>query len=45
MPIGKDETGNIELSKKDIIIDNKKWLSHQEILERINGADLKRASK
>ena len=27
------------------INDNKKWLSHQEILERNNGADLKRASK
>ena len=45
VPIGKDETGNIELSKKGVINDNKKYLSHQEILERIDGADLKRASK
>ena len=45
VPIGKDETGNIELSKKGVINDNKKWLSHQEIQERINGADLKRATK
>ena len=45
VPIGKDESGNLELSIHGNIDLNKQYLSHQDILENINGADLKRASK
>ena len=45
VPIGKDESGNLELSIHGNIDQNKQYLSHQDILENINGADLKRASK
>ena len=45
VPIGKDESGNLELSVHGNIDQNKQYLSHQDILENINGADLKRASK
>ena len=45
VPIGKDESGNLELSICGKIDNNKQYLSHQDILEKINGADLKRASK
>ena len=45
VPIGKDENGNLELSLYGNINQNKTYLSHQDILEKINGADLKRASK
>ena len=45
VPIGKDESGNLELSIHGNIEQNKQYLSHQDILENINGADLKRASK
>ena len=45
VPIGKDESGNLELSIHGNIDQNKQYLSHQDILEKINGADLKRASK
>ena len=45
VPIGKDESGNLELSTHGNIDLNKQYLSHQDILENINGADLKRASK
>ena len=45
VPIGKDENGNLELSLYGNINQNKPYLSHQDILEKINGADLKRASK
>ncbi len=45
VPIGKDENGNLELSLYGNINQDKLYLSHQDILEKINGADLKRASK
>ena len=45
VPVGKDETENVELSRKEVTNNNREWFSHQEILEKINGADLKRASK
>ena len=45
VPVGKDETENLELSRKEVTNNNREWFSHQEILEKINGADLKRASK
>ncbi|MBJ35102.1 MAG: serine--tRNA ligase [Euryarchaeota archaeon] len=45
VPIGKDEDGNIEVSLYGTKNKREKWLSHQEILEKINGADLKRAAK
>ena len=45
VPIGKDESENLELSIYGNIEQNKQYLSHQDILEKINGADLKRASK
>ena len=41
VPIGNDESGNVELSQRGDINKNKNYLSHQEILERVNGADLK----
>ena len=45
VPIGKDESGNLELSIHGDIDRKKEYFSHQDILEKINGADLKRASK
>ena len=45
VPIGKDEDGNLEVSLYGTKNKREKWLSHQEILEKINGADLKRAAK
>lgn len=45
VPIGKDESGNLELSIYGNIDEKKEYFSHQDILEKINGADLKRASK
>ena len=45
VPIGKDESGNLELSMHGDIDRKKEYFSHQDILEKINGADLKRASK
>lgn len=45
VPIGDDENGNVEISTYGIINGRKEWLSHQDVLEKINGADLKRASK
>ena len=45
VPIGNDEDGNLEVSLYGTKNKREKWLSHQEILEKINGADLKRAAK
>ena len=45
VPIGKDEKGNLELSTYGAKKEEKKLLSHQDILEKINGSDLKRAAK
>ncbi len=45
VPIGNDEDGNLEVSLHGTKNKREKWLSHQEILEKINGADLKRAAK
>ena len=45
VPIGNDEEGNLEVSLHGTKNKREKWLSHQEILEKINGADLKRAAK
>ena len=45
VPIGNDENGNLEVSLHGTKNKREKWLSHQEILEKINGADLKRAAK
>tara|TARA_B100000959_G_C14961923_1_gene616142 strand:+ start:1048 stop:2316 length:1269 start_codon:yes stop_codon:yes gene_type:complete len=45
VPIGKDENGNLELSTYGAKKEEKKLLSHQDILEKINGSDLKRAAK
>ena len=45
VPIGKDESENLELSMHGDIDRKKEYFSHQDILEKINGADLKRASK
>ena len=45
VPIGNDEGGNLEVSLYGTKNKREKWLSHQEILEKINGADLKRAAK
>ena len=45
VPIGNDEDDNLEVSLYGTKNKREKWLSHQEILEKINGADLKRAAK
>tara|TARA_Y100001970_G_scaffold92019_1_gene116163 strand:- start:1226 stop:2494 length:1269 start_codon:yes stop_codon:yes gene_type:complete len=45
VPIGKDEEENVELSVYGTKKEREKWLSHQDILEKIGGADLKRAAK
>ena len=45
VPIGKDEKGNLEIDTYGTKTERKDWLSHQEILEKISGADLKRAAK
>ena len=45
VPIGKDEEENLEVSLYGTKNERENWLSHQDILEKINGADLKRAAK
>ena len=45
IPIGKDEKGNLEVSIYGTKKEEKKLLSHQDILKKINGSDLKRAAK
>ena len=45
VPIGKNDEGNVEISINGPKISNKECLSHQDILEKISGADLKRAAK
>ena len=45
VPVGKDEDDNLEKELYGKRIEKHNWLSHQDILEKINGADLKRASK
>ncbi len=45
VPIGKDEDGNLEISLYGTRNKGEECLSHQDILEKINGADLKRAAK
>ena len=45
VPIGKDEEDNVEKELHGKKIEKDNWFSHQDILEKINGADLKRASK
>ena len=45
VPVGKDEEDNVEKELHGKKIEKDNWLSHQDILEKINGADLKRASK
>ena len=45
VPIGKDDASNLEISLYGTKNKRENWLSHQEILEKINGADLKRAAK
>ena len=45
VPVGKDEEDNVEKELHGKKIEKDNWFSHQDILEKINGADLKRASK
>ena len=45
VPIGKDENGNLEVSIYGAKKEEKELLSHQDILKKINGSDLKRAAK
>ena len=45
VPVGKDEEDNVEKELNGKKIEKDNWFSHQDILEKINGADLKRASK
>jgi seryl-tRNA synthetase len=45
VPVGKDEEDNVEKELHGKKIEKDYWFSHQDILEKINGADLKRASK
>jgi len=45
VPVGKDEEGNLEISLYGTRNERENWFSHQDILEKINGADLKRAAK
>ncbi len=45
VPVGKDEEENLEMSLYGTRNERESWLSHQDILEKINGADLKRAAK
>ena len=45
VPIGKDENGNLEVSIYGTKRKEKELLSHQDILKKINGSDLKRAAK
>jgi len=45
VPIGKDENGNLEVSIYGTKREEKELLSHQDILKKINGSDLKRAAK
>ena len=45
VPVGKDEEDNVEKELHGKKIEKDYWLSHQDVLEKINGADLKRASK
>ena len=45
VPIGNGENENVEISLYGTKKEKGKWLSHQDILEKINGADLKRAAK
>jgi len=45
VPIGKDENGNLEISIYGTKRKEKELLSHQDILKKINGSDLKRAAK
>ncbi len=45
VPVGKDEEENLEISLYGTRNERESWLSHQDILEKINGADLKRAAK
>ncbi len=45
VPVGKDEEDNVEKKLYGKKIEKDNWFSHQDILEKINGADLKRASK
>ena len=45
VPIGKDDASNLEISLYGTKNKRENWLSHQEILEKVNGADLKRAAK
>lgn len=45
VPVGKDEEDNVEKELYGKKIEKDNWFSHQDILEKINGADLKRASK
>ena len=45
VPVGKDEEDNVEKELHGKKIEKDNCFSHQDILEKINGADLKRASK
>ena len=45
VPVGKDEDDNVEKELHGKKKEKDNWFSHQDILEKINGADLKRASK
>jgi len=45
VPVGKDEEENLEISLYGTRNERENWLSHQDILEKINGSDLKRAAK
>jgi len=45
VPIGNDEHENKQISVHGPKVINKEILSHQEIIENINGIDLKRAAK
>ena len=45
VPVGKDEEDNVEKELYGKKIEKDNWFSHQDILEKIIGADLKRASK
>ena len=45
VPVGENNEGNKEISLHGLGIKKKEAKSHQEILEKIGGADLKRAAK
>ena len=45
VPVGNDEEGNVEIKQHGPKRNLEKVKSHQEILDIINGADLKRAAK